>query len=260
MGIGLRPLIAGNWKMNGTLAFGLDLAQALDARYRALGREAGVDVLLCPPSTALHAVSSDLARAGSGLFIGGQDCHAHQAGAYTGDISPAMLRDCGARYVILGHSERRARHHERDDDIHAKAVAARAAGLIPIICVGETLAERESGLAQSVICRQLAGSVPTDGIGADLVVAYEPVWAIGTGKIPAAADIAAIHSAIRDHLVGRVGNGSLTRLLYGGSVNAENAEQILALPHVNGALVGGASLSATQFWPIVEAGRKSCSK
>ena len=238
-----KPLIAGNWKMNGISA---DLAQ-----LQAIGAAPvqGVDVLICPPATLL----SDAARAlkGSSVFLGGQDCHELENGAYTGDVSAQMLRDAGATFVILGHSERRIYHHENNAHIALKADAALAAGLTPIICVGETLKQREAGEAMEVVEEQLAGSLP-DG-NAPLVVAYEPVWAIGTGKVASIADITAMHMFIHQWLEAKLPQSASVRVLYGGSVKAANATEIFAIPHVDGALVGGASLKASEFLPIVAA-------
>lgn len=249
-----RPLIAGNWKMNGLRADGLALAEAL--AVWAKGQAApGADMLVCPPATLLGAVGSVLED--SWVSIGGQDCHAAGQGAHTGDISAAMLADIGAASVILGHSERRQDHGESDGEVRAKAVAALGAGLKAIVCIGETEAERDSGQALAVLSRQLSGSVPVgeDGLSGDtLVVAYEPVWAIGTGRTPSREQILEAHSHIRAELkslIGAVADG--VRLLYGGSVKPENAAEILALEDVDGALVGGASLKADGFAAIYEA-------
>ncbi len=240
----MRRMIAGNWKMNLLAAE----AAALAAVVRRRADPRACDLLVCPPATVIAAVAVILA--GSACQVGGQDCHAEAAGAHTGDIAAAMLRDAGASHVILGHSERRADHGETDAVVRAKVQAARRAGLIPILCVGETLAEREAGRAETVVAAQLAGSLP-EGFGeagerAGLV-AYEPVWAIGTGRTPGEADIAAMHAAIRRH----VGPG--IRILYGGSVKPGNAAAVLALPEVGGALVGGASLNADDFLAIAAA-------
>ncbi len=237
---GIRPLIAGNWKMHGLAADGVALARAV-----AAGAGGPAELLVCPPFTLVAAVAQALA--GSKVGTGGQDCHANAKGAHTGDIAAAMLKDAGASYVILGHSERRTDHGETDAQVQAKATAAIAAGLVPIVCVGETLAQREAGEAEAVVSRQLAGSLPEGFQAAGGVVAYEPVWAIGTGKTPTEADIAAIHAVMRK----LVGGG--TRLLYGGSVKPGNAQGILALPHVDGALVGGAALVAADFLGIAKA-------
>ncbi len=247
----LRPLIAGNWKMNGLKASAGELsamiAHAQSARFDA-------DLLICPPAT-LVANFAALAK-GSPLKIGGQDCHAKASGAHTGDISAEMLQDAGAEYVIVGHSERRADHGEGDAMVLAKAQAAWRAGLIAIVCVGETRSEREGGQALDVVARQLQGSIPEGANDARLVVAYEPVWAIGTGLVPTLADIAQMHSMIRAHLVERFGEaGSGVRILYGGSVKPDNAREILSVADVNGALIGGASLKAGDFNLITDAYR-----
>lgn len=242
---GVRPLIAGNWKMHGTMAEAAALAGAV--RDGAAGLPA--DLLVCP--TFLHVAGVAALLAGSPVAVGAQDCHAAAKGAHTGDVAAPMLRDAGATHVILGHSERRADHSETDAEVRAKAEAAAAAGLTPIVCVGETEAERLAGRAEEVVSRQLAGSLP-DGFAG--VVAYEPVWAIGTGRTPTEADIAAIHAAIRAALAARFGAaGGRMRILYGGSMKPGNAKAILALPNVDGGLVGGASLVAADFLAIARA-------
>lgn len=245
----MRKLAAGNWKMNGTAA-ALAEVSALMAAHPA----PGCDMLLCPPATLLSRMA-ELA-AGSALMVGGQECHAQTAGAHTGDISAPMLKDAGATHVILGHSERRADHAETDAAVQAKAVAAQAAGLIAIVCVGETEAQRDAGTTLAVIGAQLDDSLPPTLTTAPegLVIAYEPVWAIGTGRTPTLDEVAEVHAYIRATLVKRYGDvAQELRLLYGGSVKASNAAGIFAVPHVNGALVGGASLKATDFGPIVAA-------
>ena len=245
----MRRLAAGNWKMNGT-GEDLDEVRALIAAHPAPGCE----MLLCPPAT-LIARLADIA-AGSALMVGGQDCHAAPAGAHTGDIAAGMLKDAGATHVILGHSERRADHRETDAMVLAKAQAALAAGLVAIVCVGETRAEREDGRALAVVEGQLAGSLPAalPGRSDALVVAYEPVWAIGTGLTATPEAIAEVHGAIRAQLVARFGDaGRAIRILYGGSVKPGNAAEIFAVPNVDGALVGGASLKAAEFGRIVAA-------
>jgi len=231
--------------MNGLRADGLALARDIAARAKAA--TAACDVLVCPPATLVAAVGKALA--GSGVALGGQDCHALEKGACTGDISAEMLKDAGCSSVILGHSERRAKCGETDAIVNAKVQAAWRAGLAAIVCVGETRAEREAGCESAVVAGQLAGSLPDGGGAQSLVVAYEPVWAIGTGLTPTHDDIARMHQTIR----GRIPAG--TRILYGGSVNPRNAREILALDEVDGALVGGASLKAEDFWAIVEACR-----
>jgi len=245
---GVRPLIAGNWKMHGIAAEGLALARAVAAGAAGVGAE----LVACPPATILAAVAAALA--GTSVAVGGQDCHAAPSGAHTGDVSAAMLRDAGARCVILGHSERRAAYAERDAAVCAKAVAAIGAGLVPIVCVGESEAERLAGGAEAVVGVQLAGSLPEGFAAAGGVVAYEPVWAIGTGRTPTEADIASMHESIRAALVARFGAaGAACRVLYGGSVKPSNAAAILAIADVDGALVGGASLVAGDFLAIAGA-------
>src|SRR5438876_7615439 len=237
-----KRLVAGNWKMNGLRADGLALARGIAERARKPHR---CDLLVCPPSTLLAAVGEALA--GSGVALGGQDCHAEPKGAFTGCVSAEMLRDAGCSHAIVGHSERRHTCGETDADVRAKAAAAWRAGLVAIVCVGETRAEREAGRATAVVAGQLTGSLPDGADAGNLVVAYEPVWAIGTGLTPTMADIGEMHAAIRV----RIPAG--TRILYGGSVNPKNAGDILALDEVDGALVGGASLKAEDFWAIARA-------
>jgi len=239
---GLRPLIAGNWKMNGLSASQAELDKIIAG---AGGLDA--DVMVCPPFTLLAHFAQ--AAHGSAVTIGGQDCHAAASGAHTGDISAEMLADAGARAVIVGHSERRTDHHESDAEVRAKAEAAWRAGLAAIVCVGEQQAEREAGRTLDVVGSQLAGSVPNGATGANLVVAYEPVWAIGTGLTPTPADVAEVHAFIRKRLTARFG-GQGVRILYGGSVKPANARELLTIAEVNGALVGGASLKATDFLAI----------
>lgn len=243
-----RKLAAGNWKMTGTMAA---LAE-LDA-LAATCDNAGCEILLCPPATLVQPIAARAAGIGIGIAVGGQDCHADAAGAHTGDIAAEQLRDCGATYVIVGHSERRADHGETDAAVAAKARAAHRAGLCAIVCVGETEAQRDAGQALDVIGTQLAGSVPDCATATNTVVAYEPVWAIGTGRTPTPEQIAEVHAAMRQALVARFGDGAQFRLLYGGSVKPSNAAQIFAVDHVDGALVGGASLKAADFAPIVAA-------
>ena len=244
----MRPLIAGNWKMNG-LAGSLDEAARIAEGAAAAGDR--LDAMLCPPATLIAQMRWRTRE--TPLLIGGQDCHPKPSGAHTGDISAEMLRDAGASAVIVGHSERRTDHGETDALVRAKAEAARRAGLTAIVCVGETEKERDAGEALTVVSRQLAGSAP-DGEPRDIVIAYEPVWAIGTGRTPSEADIAAVHAHIRGRLRERFGDGGGTvRILYGGSMQPDNAAAILALPEVNGGLVGGASLKAADFLAIVRA-------
>jgi triosephosphate isomerase (TIM) len=240
----MRQLIAGNWKMNGLAASLGELA----ALKQGLG-DPQCDVLICPPATLI----AQAAWAVKGAFaLGGQDCSAKASGAFTGDISAAMLKDAGASHVIVGHSERRQIHGERDSDVEAKAQAAWAAGLVAIICVGESGEEREAGIAHAICHEQIAGSVPKGATAANTAIAYEPVWAIGTGKTPTSAEIAAMHAHLRDCFMGSLGEAAQgIRLLYGGSVNPKNASEILNLDGVDGALVGGASLKAVDFLSII---------
>ncbi|MEM7444138.1 MAG: triose-phosphate isomerase [Pseudomonadota bacterium] len=245
----MRPLIAGNWKMNLTKTEGVSLARDLGIRY-AEEADREFELLVCPPATLIDAVGQ--AVAGSGMYVGGQDCHAASAGAHTGDISAAMLADLGCTHVIVGHSERRQNHRELDLLIGEKAKAAYAAGLVAIICIGETESERDAGEALSVCTRQIAGSVPNTATAENTVIAYEPVWAIGTGRTPTTGDVAEVHSHIRAELSRHMAGADEVRLLYGGSVKPGNAGQLLAVPNVNGALVGGASLSADDFWAIAQ--------
>jgi triosephosphate isomerase len=242
MAIG-TTLVAGNWKMNGLRDDGAALARELAERAIAAGGGLGCELLVCPPATLLSTVGA--ITTGSGIALGGQDCHAASRGPYTGDISAEMLADLGCSHVILGHSERRHGHGETDAIVRDKIGGAWRAGLVAILCVGETRQQRQSGEAVEVVSAQLAGSIP-DGAGSDiLVVAYEPVWAIGTGLTATTDDITAMHAEIRS----RIPLG--TRILYGGSVNPKNAAALLSLAEVDGALVGGASLNAEDFWGIV---------
>ncbi|MBK1663690.1 triose-phosphate isomerase [Rhodospirillum rubrum] len=245
-----RPLIAGNWKMNGLKAEGQGLARDLTQRLNKAG---GVDfdLLLCPPFPLISTVVG--AVAGSGIAVGGQDCHAKAKGAHTGDVSAVLLADLGCQFVIVGHSERRADHGETDAVVKAKAEAALAAGLIAVICVGETEAQRDAGETLAVVSDQLAGSLPAQADSGKVVIAYEPVWAIGTGRVPTTEDVAKVHGALRKDLVGALGaDGNGVRLLYGGSVKPDNAAELMALENVDGALVGGASLKAEDFWAIAQ--------
>ena len=248
----IRPLVAGNWKMNGKREQ-LDqikaIADGLDADLAD-----HIDTLICPPATLLYVATAIAEQ--TPLAIGAQDCHDKQSGAYTGDISAEMIADCLADYVLVGHSERRTLHGESDATVRAKAEAAKAAGLVRVICIGETEAERKSGQTLDVLGRQLSGSVPDDATAEDTVIAYEPVWAIGTGLTPTVADVAEAHAFIRAEMKTRfAGEGAFMRLLYGGSVKPVNAAELLAVPHVDGALIGGASLKAADFLAICKACR-----
>jgi triosephosphate isomerase len=245
-----RPLIAGNWKMNGLRADGLALAMAVAEGVKQAGWT-DREVLVCPPATLILAVAE--AVKASGVLVGAQNCHAKPSGAHTGEIAAEMLGDCGASHVIVGHSERRADCGEIDAIVRAKAEAAWRAGLLPIICIGETLAEREAGRTLDVLEAQLKGSVPAGATAAKLVVAYEPVWAIGTGKTPTTREVAAAHAHVRKVLAGLMGEAAGVRLLYGGSVKGSNAGELLAAGDVDGALVGGASLKADEFLAIAKA-------
>jgi triosephosphate isomerase len=246
-----RPYIVGNWKMHGTRAM-LAEARAID---RGAERLMKVEVALAPPFTLIHATRKEAGLIG----VGAQDCHPADGGAHTGDISAAMLKDAGAGFVIVGHSERRADHGETDADVKAKAEAALAVGLNAIVCVGETEAERDAGEAEQVVARQLQGSLPQgEGAAAKVTVAYEPVWAIGTGRTPTVDDIGAMHRAIRERLNAVYGEGGAAiRILYGGSVKPSNAGELLAADEVGGALVGGASLTAESFLGIVAAAHEA---
>ena len=247
---GRRPLVAGNWKMNG-LRGSVSVVEAVRNGLSPdlLGE---VDVLICPPSTLISSCVA--AVYGSPIAIGGQNLHAKASGAFTGSISAEMLADLGASYVIVGHSERRAYHYETDDGVHAKALGARRAGLCGIICVGETQDEREEGRTLDIVRAQLAIGVPKGATGADTVIAYEPVWAIGSGRTPTPKDIAEVHASLRDMLDKLAGEEAhKIRILYGGSVKPGNAREILSVENVDGALVGGASLVADDFLGICKA-------
>lgn len=245
-----RYLIAGNWKMHCRRSDGAALAADLAARVGPTA-DPRFDLLVCPPATIINPVSQ--AVAGSAVAVGGQDCHAQVQGAHTGDIAAEMLADAGATFVIVGHSERRTNHGESSATIKGKAAAALRAGLTAIICVGETEAQRDAGQAESVVAEQLTGSIPDGATASNSVIAYEPVWAIGTGRTPTLADIAAMHGMIREKLSGLVADPGAVRILYGGSVKPSNAAEILGLADVDGALVGGASLKADDFWAIAQA-------
>jgi triosephosphate isomerase len=245
----IRPLIAGNWKMNGVKASMAEFEAMLKGASEVAGK---ADLLVCPPAT-LIAAFAEKARSAKTLAVGAQDCHPNAAGAHTGDISAEMLADAGATAVIVGHSERRADHGETDALVRQKAQAAWRAGLTAIVCVGETRADRDAGKTLDICGGQLAGSLPDGSSEGNLVVAYEPVWAIGTGLTPTSADVEQVHHFIRDYLTGRFdGEGAKIRILYGGSVKPSNAAELMGIANVNGALVGGASLKAADFLAIAK--------
>jgi triosephosphate isomerase len=249
---GIRPLVAGNWKMNGTSTSLNELLMIANG-FKG-GLEEVADSLVCVPATLLARAAELLA--GSPVHAGGEECHAKENGAHTGDISAEMLKDAGATHVIVGHSERRADHGEDDATVQAKASAAWRAGLTAIVCIGETKAQREAGATLDVLSHQVAGSVPASATSANTVVAYEPVWAIGTGLTPTAADVALAHAHIRQKLTEKLGSAALKiRILYGGSVKPSNARELLGVANVDGALVGGASLKAADFLGIADAYR-----
>jgi triosephosphate isomerase len=248
----IRPLVAGNWKMNGTSA-SLDELLAIGRGF--MGElEAEAEALICVPATLISRAHEVLSR--TPVKLGGQDCHAKESGAHTGDVSAEMLKDAGASFVIVGHSERRSDHGETDAIVRAKAEAAWRAGLTAIVCIGETRAERERGTTLDVLSRQLSGSVPKAATPETVIIAYEPVWAIGTGLTPTAADVAEAHQHIRKELGNLIGaEAGRMRILYGGSVKPSNARELLSIANVNGALVGGASLKAADFLGIADAYR-----
>ncbi len=248
MTLSIRPLVAGNWKMNGTTAH-LREPRLLAAMLG--GVKLKCDVLVCPPATLIRRMKAVLK--GSKIKAGGQDCHPAVTGAHTGDISAEMLKDCGATACIVGHSERRTNHKETDTTVAAKAKAAHRAGLVAIICIGETLDERKSGKTLDVLTTQLKGSIPEGANATNTVIAYEPVWAIGTGLTPTTAEVAEAHAHIRAEIGKIMGDaGPATRILYGGSVKPSNAAELMGTPNVNGALVGGASLKAADFIGIIK--------
>ena len=246
-----KKLIAGNWKMNGLTADGVALAKGIATEVKALGKPQ-CEFLVCPPFTLLSAVKKSLR--GAKVALGAQDCHFNVKGAHTGDISPLMLTDLGCSYVILGHSERRADHGESNELVCKKAVAAHQAGLKAVICIGETLEQRDAGKTIDVCTQQILGSVPDNATSANTVIAYEPVWAIGTGKTPTAQDVEDVHAAVRKVLAQKLGKGNANkmRILYGGSVKPSNAKEFLSLPDVDGALIGGASLKVEDFIAIAK--------
>lgn len=241
-----RKVAAGNWKMNGLK----DSIRELTS-LKTLVQNSTCDIIICPPATLIEEMVS--VSADSGIKIGGQDCHWNKSGAYTGEISAEMLADVGASSVILGHSERRSFHHETSKDVHNKVLAAWAADLSAIICVGETEADRDAGSTLNVIADQLRNSIPDAATADNMIIAYEPVWAIGTGRTPTLSEIAEIHDFIRNHLHDRFQTADQMQILYGGSVKGSNAAEIFAISNVDGGLVGGASLQATDFAPIVQA-------
>ena len=248
---GIKPLVAGNWKMNGLRAM-LSQIEQLQAGFADERLVGAVDVMICPPATLL-APMVETAK-GSALKIGGQDCHWNESGAHTGDISAQMLRDAGASAVIVGHSERRADHYETDKIVRSKAEAAHRAGLTAIVCIGETAGERAAGLALTVAERQLRASLPQSACAQNTIIAYEPVWAIGTGLTPTVADVAQMHDFLRQCVITSfAGDGAQVRLLYGGSVKPANAAELMGVANVDGALVGGASLKAADLLGIIAA-------
>ena len=246
-----KKLIAGNWKMNETKAEGVALARAVAEQYKATPN-APFDMFIAPPFTILDAVAD--AVKDSGIWVGAQDCSQFDKGAHTGDVSPVMIKDLGCGGVIVGHSERRADHFETNELVQQKAAAALACDLGVIICVGETLAERESGNTLQVVAKQIQQSVPANATAGKVVIAYEPVWAIGTGKIPTTEQVEEVHALIRSELAKLLGaqTAENMQILYGGSVKPSNAKELLSLPDVDGALVGGASLKAEDFWAIAQ--------
>lgn len=246
-----RPLIAGNWKMNGLRADGGSLASDLSDLMKNEA-DAVFDMAVCPPFTLIAAVGE--AIAGSVVALGAQDCHPAEKGAHTGDVSAAMLADLGCRLVIVGHSERRTNHFESDATIQAKAAAVQAQGMVAIICIGETEEQRDGGRTFDVVKSQLADSVPEQSAAANTVIAYEPVWAIGTGRTPSTDEVQEVHALIRAELTAALGaeESAGVRVLYGGSMKPENARDLLALEDVDGGLIGGASLTAEDFWAIAQ--------
>ncbi len=246
-----KKLIAGNWKMNGLMEDGIALAKGIAQEVKAFGKSE-CEFLVCPPFTLLASVKKALR--GAKVALGAQDVHFAEKGAHTGDISPLMVKDLGCTYVIIGHSERRADHFESNELICKKAVAAHAAGLKTVICIGETEAQRDAGKTIDVCKEQILGSVPDDSTAADTVIAYEPVWAIGTGKTPTANDVEEVHAAVRKVLAKKIGKGNANKMkiLYGGSVKPSNAKEFLSLPDVDGALIGGASLKVADFMAIAK--------
>lgn len=249
----VKPLVAGNWKMNGTRAALGELAKMCSTYSPDMQQR--LDLLICPPATLLQAAATTCEE--SGMNVGGQDCHTAVSGAHTGDISAEMLADAGASAVIVGHSERRTDHGETNETVKTKTQAAISVGLVAIVCIGETKEEREAGKTLDVLKAQLAGSLPDESTAATVVIAYEPVWAIGTGLVPSGKDVEEAHAFMRDYLTSRFGDdGANMRLLYGGSVKPSNAEELMGIANVDGALVGGASLKAEDFLGICAAYEK----
>ena len=246
-----KTMIAGNWKMNCLSADGIELAKGIASEVKSMGKPE-CEFLVCPPFTLLSSVKKALR--GAKVALGAQDAHFNVKGAHTGDISPEMLKDIGCTYVILGHSERRADHKESNELINKKAIAANQAGLKTVICIGETLEERDSGKTIEVCTQQILGSVPDSATAANTVIAYEPIWAIGTGKTPTANDVEEVHAAVRKVLAKKLGkaNANKMRILYGGSVKPSNAKEFLSLEDVDGALIGGASLKVADFIAIAK--------
>jgi len=246
-----RTLIAGNWKMNGLSTDGVALASGLADKMKAAGG-VNFDMLVCPPATLISQVGRALD--GGAITLGGQDCHMDEKGAHTGDTSAAMLKDLGCGFVLVGHSERRTDHAEDDQTVAAKARAAHAQGLVAVVCIGETEAQRDAGQTLEVNGSQIAGSVPDGATAANTVIAYEPVWAIGTGRTPTVQEVQDVHAFIRAELAKKIGpdEAAKTRILYGGSMNPKNARELLALADVDGGLIGGASLKVDDFWAVAE--------
>lgn len=247
----ITPLVAGNWKMNGLMSSLEEVRNLVTLLTEK--KNPAADTAICPPFTLIGAMADCLKE--TDIAVGAQDCHPETSGAHTGDISAEMLADIGTHYVIVGHSERRHDHGESDAIVNAKVKAAWRTGLCAILCVGETEKERDSGAAVDVVTDQLRGSLPDGATAGNIVVAYEPVWAIGTGRVPAVSDVAQMHEAIRRHLKDRFKDGDSMRILYGGSVKGTNAKELMAVANVNGALVGGASLKAADFDAILDAYR-----
>tara|TARA_R110002096_G_scaffold416576_2_gene619221 strand:+ start:34596 stop:35354 length:759 start_codon:yes stop_codon:yes gene_type:complete len=241
-----KALVAGNWKMNGLKASAAEISKLNDLVSE---NGANCDVLICPPFTL---ISTLIQLEAQNVAIGAQDCHMNMNGAHTGDISAEMIKELGCNHIIVGHSERRADHGETSECVNAKAAAAQSVGAIAIICVGETIDEREAGKALEVVTSQVKASIPSDATAENTIIAYEPVWAIGTGKVPTAADVEEVHKAVRDVLTACFGSaGAEINILYGGSVKASNAYELMSVANVNGALVGGASLKADDFFGII---------